>query len=119
MRGISFGRLDPEGLLFVLNGLVFISLGATILRITEIAKLYRARIELISPSYTSYVDLGTVAGYALLAFAVLQVFMAAMKFYNVLELQRLELDLEKLERLAAMVKGAELESEEGGSYATD
>ncbi|MBO8183159.1 MAG: hypothetical protein H0Z28_10265 [Archaeoglobus sp.] len=117
MRRIRLIKLDPEGLLFALNGLIFISLGATILRITEIAKLYRARIELISPSYTSYVDFGTVAGYALLAFAVLQIFMAAMKFYNALELQRLELDLERLEKLAGMVKGAE--SEEVVSYATD
>ncbi|RLI75983.1 hypothetical protein DRO97_01990 [Archaeoglobales archaeon] len=88
-----------EGLIFALNALIYIALGATILRISDVAELYRQRIGIVAPAYVDYIWLGKIVGYALLFFAFMQVFIAAMKFYAAKELKRVRVVVEKVEKV--------------------
>jgi len=85
-----------EALVFGLNALVFIALGTTILRVSEIASFYIDRIQAVAPDYTGYVSFGVFTGYALLIFAILQMFLAAIKLYSASEIRRIRLLVEEV-----------------------
>jgi len=79
-----------EGLVFFLNSVVFLGLGTTILRLSDVANVHLWRIQVVAPDYAQYVGYGYVVGYALVIFAVLQMLLSALKLYDAKERRRVE-----------------------------
>lgn len=90
----SKGREIPsevlEGIVFFLNSVVFLGLGTTILRLSDVANVHLWRIQVVTPDYVQYVGYGYVVGYTLVIFAVLQMLLSALKLYDAKERRRVE-----------------------------
>ncbi len=79
-----------EGLVLFLNSVVFLGLGTTILRLSDVANVYVERILVVAPDYAQYVGYGYVVGYALIAYSVMQMLLSALKLHDAKERKRVE-----------------------------
>ncbi len=79
-----------EALVFFLNSVVFLGLGTTILRLSDVANVYIERILVVAPDYAQYVGYGYVVGYALVAYSVMQMLLSALKLHDAKERRRVE-----------------------------
>lgn len=82
-----------EGILFLVNSIVFMVLGGYLLRVSGVAGIYVDRVKDLVPQYAVYIDYGYIIGVLLMFFAVLQVLMSARNFYRFKESKRIELYL--------------------------
>lgn len=103
MRGIKLK--DPEileAIVFFLNSIVFLGLGVTILRISDVASIHINRIKAVAPNYAVYVDYGYIVGFLLLMFSVVQMLFAALKLYEFRAKRKVEI----LMRMKEVSEGA-------------
>ncbi|WP_290597675.1 MULTISPECIES: hypothetical protein [unclassified Archaeoglobus] len=95
-RGVSPEIL--EGLVFFLNSVVFLGLGTTILRLSDVANVHLWRIQVVTPDYVQYVGYGYIVGYTLVAYSVMQMFLSALKLYAAKERRRVEVLVRSVQR---------------------
>lgn len=102
MRGIKLPKpriaVDQEtleGFVYFLNSVIFLGLGATILRLSDVVNLHIERVRLVAPDYVQYIGAGFTIGYLLLFFAILQMFFAAMKFFEARSMKRVEVAIKQ------------------------
>lgn len=97
MRGIKISSLNLEtleALVLIMNSVIFMGLGVTILRLSDVANLFIERIKAVAPDYVQYIGYGYLIGYLLLFFAILHMFLSALKLYDAKASKRVEVKLE-------------------------
>lgn len=92
---IAVGQETLEGFVYFLNSVIFLGLGTTILRLSDVVNIHAERVRIVAPDYVQYVGAGYVIGYLLLFFAILQMFFAAMKFFEARSLKRIEVAIKQ------------------------
>ena len=97
----KLSREALEGLVFLLNSVILLGLGATVLRLSDVANIYIERILIVAPDYAPYVGYGYVIGYAMLAFSIIQMLFSALKLYEAKAARRVELIFREVEDDAA------------------
>jgi len=90
VRGIRISTEILEGLVFFLNAVVFLGLGTTILRLSDVANMHIERILVVAPDYAQYVGYGYVVGYALVVYSIMQMLFSALKLHDAREKRKVE-----------------------------
>jgi CBS domain containing-hemolysin-like protein len=83
------------GLILAINAFINLTLGATILKLSAVAGLYINRIRFVAPGYEQYIGIGSVIGWTLVLFAIVQVFLSAYKLYSAKEVRKAIITFER------------------------